>query len=119
MLGLIQDRPLLISSLIEYAALYHVDTEIVTRTVEGPIHRYGYRGLRDRSKQLANALTKLGVKPGDRIGTLAWNTYRHMELYSGVSGMGAVLHTAQPRPFPEPIDSLPHPPQTPQMKTDE
>ncbi|MFC3674400.1 3-(methylthio)propionyl-CoA ligase [Ferrovibrio xuzhouensis] len=106
MLGLIQDRPLLISSLIEYAALYHGDTEIVTRTVEGPIHRYGYRQLRDRAKQLANALTKLGVKPGDRIGTLAWNTYRHMELYYGVSGMGAVLHTINPRLFPEQIDYI-------------
>src|SRR3546814_7470973 len=82
MLGLIQDRPLLISSLIEYAALYHGDTEIVTRTVEGPIHRYGYRGLRDRSKQLANALTKLGVKPGDRIGTLARSEEHTSELQS-------------------------------------
>lgn len=106
MLGLIQDRPLLISQLIEYAALYHSKTEIVTRTVEGPIHRYTYRDLRDRSRQLANALTRLGVKLGDRIGTLAWNTYRHFELYYGVSGMGAVLHTVNPRLFPEQIDYI-------------
>ncbi|WP_374303584.1 3-(methylthio)propionyl-CoA ligase [Ferrovibrio sp.] len=106
MLGLIQDRPLLISSLIEFAALYHGNTEIVTRTVEGPIHRYTYRDLNHRSKQLANALTRLGVKMGDRIGTLAWNTYRHFELYYGVSGMGAVLHTVNPRLFPEQIDYI-------------
>ena len=67
MQGLIQDRPLLISSLIEFAALYHGKTEIVTRTVEGPVHRYTYADLRDRSKQLANALTKLGVKMGFRL----------------------------------------------------
>ncbi|MFN4311930.1 MAG: 3-(methylthio)propionyl-CoA ligase [Ferrovibrio sp.] len=106
MQGLIQDRPLLISSLIEFAALYHGNTEIVTRTVEGPIHRYTYRDLSRRSKQLANALTKLGVKMGERIGTLAWNTYRHFELYYGVSGMGAVLHTVNPRLFPEQIDYI-------------
>jgi len=106
MLGLTQDRPLLISSLIDFAALYHGRTEIVTRSVEGPIHRYTYRDLSDRSKQLANALTKLGVKLGDRVGTLAWNTYRHFELYYGVSGMGAVLHTVNPRLFPEQIDYI-------------
>ncbi|MBP7064347.1 3-(methylthio)propionyl-CoA ligase [Ferrovibrio sp.] len=106
MLGLMQDRPLLISSLIEFAALYHGKTEIVSRSVEGPVHRYTYRDLANRSKQLANALTRLGVKLGDRIGTLAWNTYRHFELYYGVSGMGAVLHTVNPRLFPEQIDYI-------------
>ena len=106
MLGLMQDRPLLISSLIDYAALYHGDTEIVSRTIEGPIHRYTYRDLQRRSKQLANALTALGVRMGDRIATLAWNGYRHMELYYGVSGMGAVLHTVNPRLFPEQIQYI-------------
>ncbi len=106
MLGLMQKEPLLISSLIKYAALYHGDTEIVTRTIEGPIHRYSYRDLHGRSKRLANALTRLGVGQGDRIGTLAWNTYRHMELYYGVSGMGAVLHTINPRLFPEQIEYI-------------
>ena len=106
MLGLMQDRPLLISSLIEFAALYHGNTEIVSRSVEGPIHRYTYKDLARRSKQLANALTRLGVKLGDRVGTLAWNTYRHFELYYGVSGMGAVLHTVNPRLFPEQIDYI-------------
>jgi acyl-CoA synthetase (AMP-forming)/AMP-acid ligase II len=106
MRGLVQDRPLLISSLIEYAAQYHGDQEIVTRTVEGPIHRYGFRALQGRAKQLANALTGLGVKTGDRVGTLAWNTYRHMELYYAVSGMGAIFHTVNPRLFPEQIDYI-------------
>ncbi len=103
MLGLMQDRPLLISSLIEFAALNHGDEEIVSRTVEGPIHRYTYRDCLSRSLQLAKALAKLGVQKNDRIGTLAWNGYRHVEIYYGVSGMGAVCHTINPRLFPEQI----------------
>jgi len=103
MLGLMQDRPLLISSLIEFAALNHADGEIVSRTVEGPIHRYTYKDCVIRSRQLAKALEKLGVENGDRLGTLAWNGYRHVEIYYGVSGMGAVCHTINPRLFPEQI----------------
>jgi acyl-CoA synthetase (AMP-forming)/AMP-acid ligase II len=103
MRGLIQERPLLISSLIDYAALYHGDTEIVSRTVEGPIHRTNYREAQTRSKKLAQALHRLGVRLGDRVGTLAWNGYRHFELYFGVSGLGAILHTVNPRLFPEQI----------------
>ncbi|MGE3673996.1 MAG: 3-(methylthio)propionyl-CoA ligase [Polyangiaceae bacterium] len=104
MQGLMQDRPLLISSMIEYAARYHGNTEIVSRTVEGPIHRYGYRECEARSRKLASALSgKLGVKLGDRIATVAWNGHRHMEIYYGVSGMGAVCHTINPRLFPEQI----------------
>jgi 3-(methylthio)propionyl---CoA ligase len=103
MLGLMQDRPLLISQLIEHAALNHGDTEIVSRTVEGPIHRYTYRDARLRAKKVAEALIALDIKPGDRIGTLAWNGYRHFELYYGISGMGAVCHTINPRLFPEQI----------------
>ncbi|HJQ55585.1 MAG TPA: 3-(methylthio)propionyl-CoA ligase [Vineibacter sp.] len=103
MLGLMQDRPLLISQLIDFAAEYHGDTEIVSRTVEGPIHRYTYRDAHLRARQMAEALTALGVKPGDRVGTLAWNGYRHFELYYGISGMGAVCHTINPRLFPEQI----------------
>jgi fatty-acyl-CoA synthase len=99
MRGLMMDTPLLISSLLEFADIYHGDAEIVTRTVEGPIHRYDYRAAHRRSKRLANALGGLGVKPGDRIATLAWNTHRHLELYFGVSGMGAVCHTLNPRLF--------------------
>ena len=103
MLGLMQDRPLLISSLIEFAALNHGDEEIVSRTVEGPIHRYTYKDCALRSRQLAKALDKLGVEQSDRIATLAWNGYRHVEIYYGVSGMGAVCHTINPRLFPEQI----------------
>ncbi len=103
MLGLMQDRPLLISSLIEFAALNHGDGEIVSRTVEGPLHRYTYKDCAVRSRRLAKALEKLGVEKSDRLGTLAWNGYRHMEVYYGVSGMGAICHTINPRLFPEQI----------------
>ncbi|MEO8304778.1 MAG: 3-(methylthio)propionyl-CoA ligase [Betaproteobacteria bacterium] len=103
MLGLMQDRPLSISSLIEHANACHPCAEIVSRTVEGPVHRCTYGDIHRRSKQVANALTALGVAHGDRVATLAWNGYRHMELYFGVSGMGAVLHTINPRLFPEQI----------------
>jgi acyl-CoA synthetase (AMP-forming)/AMP-acid ligase II len=103
MFGLMQDRPLLISSLIEFASLNHGDEEIVSRTIEGPIHHYTYKECVVRSRQLAKALDKLGVGQGDRIATLAWNGYRHVEIYYGVSGMGAVCHTINPRLFPEQI----------------
>ena len=104
--GLMQDRPLLISSLIEHANTFHPRAEIVTRTVEGPIHRCTYGDIYRRSKQAAKALIALGVQPGDRVATLAWNTYRHTELYFGVSGMGAVLHTINPRLFPDQIEYI-------------
>jgi fatty-acyl-CoA synthase len=106
MLGLMQDRPLLISTLIDHANLCHPRAEIVSRTVEGPIHRCTYGDIHRRSRQVANALTALGVRKGDRIATLAWNGYRHMELYFGVSGMGAILHTINPRLFPEQIEYI-------------
>lgn len=103
MLGLMQDEPLLVSSFIEHAEKFHASREIVTRTVEGPIHRYTYRDLALRSKNLAKALQNLGVSPGDRVGTLAWNTYRHVEAWYGISGMGAITHTINPRLFAEQI----------------
>ena len=103
MLGQMQDRPLLISSLIEFAALYHGDVEVVSRSVEGPIHRYTYAEAQQRSKQLAQGLIGMGIEMGDRVATLAWNGYRHFECYYGVSGMGAVLHTINPRLYPEQI----------------
>ncbi len=103
MRGLMQDHPLVISSLIDYADTYHGDVEVVSRTVEGPIHRYTYADVQRRAKQLAAALIALDVKPGDRIATLAWNGYRHLEAYFAVSGLGAVLHTINPRLFPEQI----------------
>jgi fatty-acyl-CoA synthase len=101
--GQMMDMPLLISSLIVHADRHHGDTQIVTRTVEGPIHRYTYRDAHARSRRLASALEQMGVKHGDRIGTLAWNTHRHMEVYYAVAGMGAVCHTINPRLFPEQI----------------
>ena len=101
MLGLMQDRPMLISQIIDFAGRYYPDVEIVSRTVEGPIHRYGYGDALKRSKQLAEALQGLGIKLGDPVGTIAWNTYRHFELYFGISGIGAVLHTLNPRLAPE------------------
>jgi len=88
--GLMMDMPLQISSLIRHADRFHGDTEIVSRLVEGGIHRYTYSGAHQRSRQLANALTSLGVRASDRIGTLAWNGFRHFEIYYAVSGMGAV-----------------------------
>ena len=101
--GLMMNMPLLISSLIRHASQYHGDTEIVSRLTEGGIHRYTYVDAHKRSRQLANALIKLGIKPSERIGTLAWNGFRHLETYFAVSGMGAVLHTINPRLFPEQI----------------
>ena len=106
MFGLMQDRPLLISSLIDYAATFHPHAEIVGRTVEGPVHRTDYAQIQRSAKQVANALRTLGIESGDRVGTLAWNTWRHLALYFGVSGSGAVLHTVNPRLFPEQIDYI-------------
>ena len=103
MLGLMQDRPLLISSLIDHAATFHGDTEIVSRLPEGEIRRTTWAAVRDKSKKVANAIAELGIRPGDRVGTLAWNSDRHLSLYYGVSGSGAVLHTVNPRLFAEQI----------------
>jgi fatty-acyl-CoA synthase len=97
--GLMMNVPLMISSLIRHADIYHGDAEIVSRTIEGPIHRYTYRDAHVRMRRLARALGRLGVKSGDRIGTLAWNGHRHFELYYAVSGMGSIVHTINPRLF--------------------
>ena len=99
--GLMQQHSLMISSIIEFAERWYPNVEVVSRTTEGPIHRYTYRDMGLRARRVANALHELGVKPGDRVGTLAWNGYRHMELYFGVSGSQAVLHTVNPRLFAE------------------
>ncbi len=103
MLGLMQDRPLLISSILTHAAREHGEQEIVSNAIEGGVHRYTYADCEKRTKQLANALGRLGVQPGDRIGTLAWNGYRHLEIYYATSGIGAVCHTINPRLFPEQV----------------
>ena len=101
--GLMQEIPLMISSLIRYAAEYHGGRQVVSRTVEGPIHRYGYADCERRARRVARLMERLGIRHGDRVGTLAWNGYRHLELFYGVSGMGAVLHTVNPRLFTEQI----------------
>jgi fatty-acyl-CoA synthase len=103
MLGLMQNHPLLISSLIDFAERHHGDAEIVSRRVEGDIHRYTYKALAARSRQVANALDGLKLGFSDRVATLAWNGYRHLELYFGVSGSGRVLHTLNPRLHPDQI----------------
>ena len=103
MLGLMQDQPLLISRFIDFAARHHGDVEMVSRRVEGDIHRYTYRDAQRRSKQLAKAIDAEGLARSARVATLAWNGYRHFELYFGVSGSGRVVHTINPRLKPEQI----------------
>src|ERR1041384_3477114 len=103
MLGLMQDWPLLVHKIIDHAALFHGDREVVSRSVEGPIHRTNYREIAMRSRKVAEALDRLGIKPGDRVATLAWNTWRHLETWYGIAGIGAVYHTLNPRLFPEQI----------------
>lgn len=103
MLGLMQDQPLLISNMIEYADRHHGDGEIVSRRVEGDIHRYTWSDVARRSRQVANALDGMNLAFSDRIATLAWNGYRHLELYFGVSGTGRVLHTINPRLHPDQV----------------
>lgn len=103
MLGLMQNQPLSISSLIVHAERHHGDGEIVSRRVEGDIHRYRWKDVAARSRQVANALDAMKLLFSDRVATLAWNGYRHLELYFGVSGSGRVLHTINPRLHPEQI----------------
>ncbi|MCY1275439.1 3-methylmercaptopropionyl-CoA ligase [compost metagenome] len=95
--GLMMDRPLLMSSMLQHAERQFADTEIVSRETDGSLHRYTYRDAASRSRRLANVLAKLGVSHGSTVGTLAWNNHRHVEAYFAVSGCGAVLHTCNPR----------------------
>jgi len=97
MRGLMMDRPLMISHIIEYAAAQYPEQQIVSRRAEGDLHRYTYREAANRTRQLANALLKLGVSAEDRIATVAWNGYRHFEIYYATSGIGAICHTINPR----------------------
>jgi fatty-acyl-CoA synthase len=101
--GLMMDMPLLLSDLIRHADRHHGATEIASKTVEGGMHRYTYRDVHARAKRLANALESLGVAMHDRVATLAWNGFRHLETYYAVAGSGAVIHTINPRLFPEQI----------------
>jgi fatty-acyl-CoA synthase len=100
LLGQMMDVPLTVSSLLAHAARHFGTAEIVSRRIEGDIHRYTYRDCERRAKQLAQALIALGVQPGERVATLAWNGYRHLETYYGTTGFGAVCHTINPRLFP-------------------
>ncbi|MBP6504618.1 MAG: fatty-acid--CoA ligase [Rhodoferax sp.] len=103
MLGLMQNHPMMISTLIDFAERHHGEGEIVSRRVEGDIHRCNYAQLAGRARQVANALDQLKLAFSDRVATLAWNGYRHLELYFGVSGSGRVLHTLNPRLHPDQI----------------
>ena len=100
------DMPLSVSSVIEYAAREFPWQEIVSRNSDGSIFRYSYGEARDRSRKLARALINLGIEEGDRVATMAWNNYRHVELYYGISGIGAVCHTVNPRLHPDQIEYI-------------
>ncbi|HMV71581.1 MAG TPA: AMP-binding protein, partial [Pseudomonadales bacterium] len=106
MLGLMQDRQLILTSIMEHARRLHGDREIVSVTADRPLHRYSYREAFARAAQLAGALRRLGAVSGDRIGTLAWNDHRHFELYFATSCAGFVCHTINPRLFPAQIEFI-------------
>ena len=103
MLGLMQDWPLLCHCIIEHAAAIHGNQEIVTRSVEGPIVRTTYKQIHERALRVSQALDRAGIKLGDRIATIAWNTARHLECWYGIMGLGAICHTVNPRLFPDQI----------------
>src|SRR5712672_1155569 len=103
MLGLMQDWPLLLHRIIDHAATYHGGRRVISRAIEGPIHTTTYAEIRARAKKVAQRLARDGVKRGDRVATLAWNTWRHLESWYGIVGTGAVYHTVNPRLFPDQI----------------
>ncbi len=103
MLGLMQDWPLLCHRIIEHAARIHGKQEVVTRSVEGPIHRTNYAEIHKRALKVSQMLERDGIKLGDRVATIAWNTWRHLEVWYGIMGIGAICHTVNPRLFPEQI----------------
>ena len=103
MLGLMQDWPLLCHRIIDHAAIYHADRPIISRSVEGPIHTTTYAAIRTNALKVAQCLERDGIRNGDRVATLAWNTWRHLEAWYGILGIGAVYHTVNPRLFPEQI----------------
>jgi fatty-acyl-CoA synthase len=103
MLGLMQDWPLLCHRIIDHAATFHGERKVITRSIEGPIHTTNYAEIRARALKVAQRLEKDGIKLGDRVATLAWNTWRHLEAWYGILGIGAIYHTVNPRLFPEQI----------------
>jgi fatty-acyl-CoA synthase len=104
--GLMQDWPLLVHKIIDHAAIYHGAREVVSRTLEGPLHRTTYDEIHSRARRVAKALQHHGIASGDRVATMAWNTYRHVEVWYGIMGMGAVCHTINPRLFPAQIEYI-------------
>src|SRR5579871_4498992 len=98
-----QTLPLLCHRIIDHAAEYHALQEVVSRSVEGPIHRTNYEQIRKRALRVAQRLDRDGIRLGDRVGTIAWNTWRHLEAWYGIMGVGAICHTVNPRLFPEQI----------------
>tara|TARA_B100001146_G_scaffold43320_1_gene36970 strand:+ start:6128 stop:7756 length:1629 start_codon:yes stop_codon:yes gene_type:complete len=106
MRGLMQEWPLLVHTFIDHANIHHGEREIVTRRVEGDIHRTNYSEIYSRAKRFSKALQKLGVMQGEVIGTLAWNTYRHLESWYGITGIGAIYHTLNPRLFTEQLEYI-------------
>ena len=103
MMGRMQDWPLLMHKIIDFAAIQFPEREIASRTIEGPMHRTNYREIRERALKIAKRLERDGVRLGDRVATLAWNGYRHLEAWYGIAGIGAIYHTVNPRLFPEQI----------------
>ena len=103
MLGLMQDWPLVCHRIIDHAGINHAERTIVTRSVEGPFHTTTYAEVRARALRLAQRLDKAGIRLGDRVATLAWNTWRHIEAWYGIMGIGAVYHTVNPRLFSDQI----------------
>ncbi|DBB00704.1 hypothetical protein WJX82_010903 [Trebouxia sp. C0006] len=106
MKGLMQDWPLVVNSILDYAAKFHGEQEVITCTVEGPVHRYTYADMHRRSQLCALAMKRLGVGEGSIAATLAWNTYRHMECWYGIMGLGAVCHTLNPRLFEKELNYI-------------
>ncbi|MFZ3307797.1 MAG: fatty-acid--CoA ligase [Xanthobacteraceae bacterium] len=103
MLGLMQDWPLLCHRILDHAALNHAERPVITRSIEGPIHTTNYAKVRTRALRVSQRLERDGIKLGDRVATLAWNTWRHLEAWYGIMGVGGVYHTVNPRLFPEQI----------------
>lgn len=106
MLGSMQDWPLLVTKVLDHAAAHHGEREIVTRSVEGQIRRSTLARTHSRARQVAKGLDDMGVGLGDRVATLAWNTDRHLEVWYGIMGVGAICHTVNPRLFPEQLDYI-------------
>src|SRR2546423_7413870 len=103
MLGLMQDWPLLCHRIIDHAARNHAERRVVSRSIEGPLYETTYAAIRARALKVAKRLDRDGIRPGDRVATLAWNTWRHLEAWYGIVGIGAVYHTVNPRLFADQI----------------